>query len=74
MLGLRGEKNCCQTVNIKNFGRGAERMDDDWKEFISKEVEESLDKVMAEIEADPKMKDVKSPEEMYVSASKDGVV
>ena len=49
-------------------------MDDDWKEFISKEVEESLDKVMAEIEADPKMKDVKSPEEMYVSASKDGVV
>lgn len=65
MLGLRGEKNCYQTVNIKNFKRGAGRMDDDWKEFISKEVEESLDKVMAEIEADPKMKDVKSPEEMY---------
>lgn len=39
--------------------------DEDWKEFISKEMEKSLDEVMAEIEADPKMKDVKPPEGMY---------
>ncbi len=40
-------------------------MDDDWKEFISEEMEKSLDEVMAEIEADPEMKDVESPEGMY---------
>ena len=28
-------------------------MDNDWKEFIAKEMEKSLDEVMAEIEADP---------------------
>ncbi len=39
--------------------------DEDWKEFIAKEMEKSLDEVMAEIEADPKMKDVKPPEGMY---------
>lgn len=39
--------------------------DEDWKEFIAKEMEKSLDDVMAEIEADPKMKDVKPPEGMY---------
>lgn len=40
-------------------------MDDDWKEFISEEMGKSLDEVMAEIEADPEMKDVESPEGMY---------
>ena len=40
-------------------------MDNDWKEFIAKEMEKSLDEVMAEIEADPKMKDVKPPKGMY---------
>lgn len=40
-------------------------MDEDWKEFISKEMEKSLDEVMDEIEADPEMKDVQSPEGMY---------
>lgn len=39
--------------------------DEDWKEFIAKEMEKSLDEVMAEIEADPKMKDVKPPKGMY---------
>ncbi len=39
--------------------------DEDWKEFIKKEMEKSIDDVMAEIEADPKMKDVKPPEGMY---------
>ena len=39
--------------------------DEDWKKFIKKEMEKSIDDVMAEIEADPKMKDVKPPEGMY---------
>ena len=39
--------------------------DDDWKEFIKKEMDKSIDDIMAEIEADPKMKDVKPPEGMY---------
>ena len=65
MLGSRGEKNYYQTVSIKNFRRGAGKMDDDWKEFISEEMGKSLDEVMAEIEADPEMKDVESPEGMY---------
>ena len=39
--------------------------DKDWKKFIKKEMEKSIDDVMAEIEADPKMKDVKPPEGMY---------
>lgn len=39
--------------------------DEDWKEFIKKEMDKSIDDVMAEIEADPKMKDVKPPEGMY---------
>ena len=40
-------------------------MDDDWKEFISEEMGKNLEEVMAEIEADPEMKDVESPEGMY---------
>lgn len=39
--------------------------DEDWKEFIKKEMGKSIDDIMAEIEADPKMKDVKPPEGMY---------
>lgn len=39
--------------------------DEDWKEFIKKEMDKSIDDIMAEIEADPKMKDVKPPEGMY---------
>lgn len=39
--------------------------DEDWKEFIKKEMAKSIDDVMAEIEADPEMKDVKPPEGMY---------
>ena len=39
--------------------------DEEWKKFIKKEMEKSIDDVMAEIEADPKMKDVKPPEGMY---------
>lgn len=39
--------------------------DEDWKEFIKEEMEKSIDDIMAEIEADPKMKDVKPPEGMY---------
>ena len=39
--------------------------DEDGKEFIKKEMGKSIDDIMAEIEADPKMKDVKPPEGMY---------
>lgn len=40
-------------------------MYDDWKELIAAEMQRDLDEVMDEIEADPAMKNIEAPEEMY---------
>lgn len=39
--------------------------DEDWKAFIAREMERDLDDVMAEINADPAMKDIKAPESIH---------